>query len=296
MRSTDRTDIYTRTTNEIVAAIEAGAGEWRMPWHHDGSAVTWPINAVSRKPYRGSNILSLWIAAQACGYASGLWASYRQWQSLGAQVCKGEHATTIVFWKINDRRGEGDDDDGVHGRARMFARGYSIFNEAQVDGYVAPTVAVLSEHERISNAEAFYANLGIETIHGGGEACYIPSRDRVHMPLFGHFEDATSYYGTLLHEGLHATGAPHRCNRDLEGRFGSDRYAMEEITVELGAAQLLADLGIAHQPRPDHAAYIASWLKVLKADPRAIFTVASKAQAGVDWMLAQQPTEIAFAA
>lgn len=296
MRSTDRTDIYTRITNGIVAAIEAGVGEWRMPWHHDGSAVARPLNAATRKPYRGSNILSLWVAAQACGYASGLWASYRQWQSLGAQVRKGAHATTIVFWKINQRGDDADDDDGGNGRARMFARGYSVFNEAQVEGYVAPAIAVLSEEERVANAEAFYANLGITTIHGGSEACYIPSQDRVHMPLFGCFEDAAAYYGTLLHEGLHATGAPHRCDRDLAGRFGSDRYAMEEITVELGSAQLLADLGIAHQPRPDHAAYIASWLKVLKADPRAIFTVASKAQAGVDWMWAQQLAEMARAA
>lgn len=289
MRNTDRTDIYTRVTNEIVAAIEAGAGEWRMPWHHDGSAVARPTNAVTHKPYRGSNILSLWIAAQACGYTSGLWSSYRQWQSLGAQVRKGEHATTIVFWKINQRGDDSDEDDRGNGRVRMFARGYSVFNEAQVEGYVAPAVTVLSEQERIYNAETFYANLGIETIHGGNQACYVPSQDRVHMPGFGCFEDATAYYGTLLHEGLHATGAPHRCDRDLAGRFGSDRYAMEEVTVELGAAQLLADLGIAHHPRPDHAAYIASWLRVLKSDARAIFTVASKAQAGVDWMLARQP-------
>lgn len=289
MRNSERTDIYTRVTNEIVAAIEAGAGEWRMPWHHDGSAITRPINAVSRKAYRGANILSLWIAAQANGYTSGLWASYRQWQSLGAQVRKGEHATTIVFWKISQRGEQTDDQDDSGGHVRMFARGYSVFNEAQVEGYVAPAIAVLSKEERVARAEEFFANLGIATIHGGNEAYYLPSKDRIHMPPFSQFKDQAAYYGTLFHEGLHATGAPHRCDRDLSGRFGSDRYAMEEVTAELGTAQLLAELGIAHHPRPDHAAYIASWLKVLKADARAIFTVASKAQAGVDWMHGQQP-------
>ena len=54
-------------------------------------------------------------------------------------------------------------------------------------------------------------------------------------------------------------------------------------------AFVLADLGIAHHPRADHAAYVASWLRVLKDDPRAIFTAASKAQAAADWMHAQQP-------
>ena len=86
MRSKERTDIYTRVTNEIVAAIEAGAGSWTMPWHHDGSATSRPVNAGTGKAYRGSNILSLWIAAQAAGFCSGRWASYRLWQALGALV------------------------------------------------------------------------------------------------------------------------------------------------------------------------------------------------------------------
>ena len=58
--------------------------------------------------------------------------------------------------------------------------------------------------------------------------------------------------------------------------------------AELTSGFVLADLGIAHNPRPDHAAYIASWLKALKHDPRAIFQAASKAQAAADWMHAQQ--------
>ena len=151
MRSKERTDIYTRVTNEIVAAIEAGAGSWTMPWHHDGSATSRPVNAGTGKAYRGSNILSLWIAAQAAGYSSGRWASYRQWQALGAQVRKGEQATTIVFWKVNDRGEDADDRDSEQegrGRARMFARGYSVFNEAQVEGYAPPTIDLLSDDAR----------------------------------------------------------------------------------------------------------------------------------------------------
>ena len=90
---------------------------------------------------------------------------------------------------------------------------------------------------------------------------------------------------------MHATGAPHRLNRDLSGRFGSAAYALEEIVVEILSGFVLADLGLAHQPRPDHAAYIASWLKVLKEDPRAIFVAASQAQQAADWMHAQQPAQ-----
>jgi antirestriction protein ArdC len=108
------------------------------------------------------------------------------------------------------------------------------------------------------------------------------------MPEFACFRDAVAYYAVLLHECGHASGARHRLDRDLSGRFGSAAYAMEECTVELLSAMICADLNLSVEPRPDHARYIASWLKVLRSDSRAIFTAASKAQEITDWMHAQQ--------
>jgi antirestriction protein ArdC len=109
------------------------------------------------------------------------------------------------------------------------------------------------------------------------------------MPPFASFHNAAAHYSTLYHEGIHATSAKHRCDRELSGRFGSEAYAMEECIADCGSAMILADLGIAAHPRPDHAAYIASWLKVLRNDTSAIFTAASKAQVAADWMHARQP-------
>ncbi len=108
------------------------------------------------------------------------------------------------------------------------------------------------------------------------------------MPAFASFRDAVAYYAVLLHECGHASGAKHRLDRDLSGRFGSAAYAMEECTVELLSAMICADLNLSLEPRPDHARYIVSWLEVLRADKRAIFTAASKAQQIADWMHAQQ--------
>ncbi|RWI30829.1 MAG: DUF1738 domain-containing protein [Mesorhizobium sp.] len=289
--SSDRADIYERITNQIIAAIEAGAGEFVMPWHHEGTATVRPINVASGKAYRGVNTLSLWAAAQRAGYPDGLWGTYRQWQALGAQVRKGEKATTVVFWgQIGANTDEEGDETGDAGeRRRLFARGYSVFNCAQVDGYEPEPAVARSEEERIAHADAFYANLGINTVYGGNEAYYLPSADRVHVPVFSSFRDVASHYSVLFHEGLHATGAKHRLNRELSGRFGSEAYAMEEIIADSGAAMILADLSISSRPRPDHAAYISSWLKVLRNDTSAIFTASSKAQAAVDWMHAQQP-------
>jgi len=295
-----RADIYERITAQIVAAIEAGAGDYKMPWHHQGSAASRPINVASGKPYRGANVLMLWIAAENAGYSGGLWGTYRQWAELGGQVRKGERATQIVFWKISrpDQGEHADSGDSAEdgGRERFFARSYSVFNVDQVDGYALSAMPVRPETERLAHAEAFYANLQIPTVYCGSEAFYRPSTDTVHMPPFEAFHEPAGHYSVLFHEGLHATAAKHRCDRDLSGRFGSEAYAFEEIIADVGSSMLLADLGIAVHPRPDHAAYIASWLKVLKNDTSAIFTAASKAQQAADWMWSQQIAQAALAA
>jgi antirestriction protein ArdC len=287
MSSSQRASVYERITAHILAAIERGAGRWRMPWHHDGSPATRPVNVATGVPYRGLNILALWAAAEHAGYRKGLWGTYRCWAKLGAQVRKGERATLAVFWK---RTNDADsDEDEPSRRPRMFARGFSLFNVAQVDGYAAPETPHFAESERIAHAEAFIAALDVPAAIGGDMAYYVPATDTVHLPPFALFKDAVSAVAVSVHEHAHATGAKHRLDRDLSGRFGSSAYAMEEAIAELTASFVLADLGLAHEPRPDHAAYIASWMEVLKADPRAIFTAASKAQQAADWMHARQP-------
>jgi antirestriction protein ArdC len=104
------------------------------------------------------------------------------------------------------------------------------------------------------------------------------------MPAFEAFKEPLFYYSVLSHEATHWSGAAARLKRDLSGRFGSESYAAEELVAELGAAFICAHLGLPTDPREDHAPYIASWLKVLKNDKRAIFTAAAKAQEAADWM------------
>jgi antirestriction protein ArdC len=284
-----RRDIYMSVTQEIVSAIEAGVGEWRMPWHHNGSTIARPTNIASSKAYRGINTLILWAAAQTHGYASGLWGTYRQWNAVGAQVRKGEHATSIVFWKrISEPDGENEAKVSDEDRVRLVARGYAVFSRSQVDGYDAPEERLLPESERIARADAFFTALKIPVTFGAEAAYYRIDLDRIFMPSFGLFRDAAAYAGTYAHEAGHATGAKHRLDRDLGARFGREALAAEEICAELTAALVLADLRLAHHPRADHAAYLASWLTVFRNDSRAIFTAASKAQAAADWMHAQQ--------
>jgi antirestriction protein ArdC len=285
--STDKRDVYARVTDQIINAIEQGVGNWRMPWHTSGKFAFSPINVSSKKPYSGINTVCLWAAAQAKGYESGEWATYNQWQERGAQVRKGEKATTVVFWKFANNAAETEDGDESpkSGSRLLFTRGYSVFNAAQVDGYepkADPDVPML---ERIERADAFFQAIGANVRHGGNRAYYAPDSDHIQMPPFGAFVENVAYYSTLAHEHTHWTSKDNRCDRVLGKRFGDMAYSAEELVAEIGAAFTLAHLGLSTEPREDHAQYINSWLKVLKADKRAIFTAASKAQQAADFMI-----------
>src|SRR5579864_7026984 len=287
--STSQRDVYARVTAQIINAIENGVGTWRMPWHTSGRFAFSPINVISKKPYRGINTVCLWAAAQAKGYERGEWATYQQWLERGAQVRKGEKATLVVFWKFAHDRAERDSGDGDEsprsGSRLLFTRGYSVFNAAQVDGYTPEVDADMPMPERIAHADAFFSTIGATVRHGGNQAFYSPASDHIQMPPFAAFRDSIGYYSTLAHEHTHWTATAGRCDRQLGKRFGDAAYAAEELIAELGAAFTSAHLGLSTEPREDHAQYIQSWLKVLKADSRAIFTAASQAQKACDWLI-----------
>jgi antirestriction protein ArdC len=194
-----------------------------------------------------------------------------------------------VFWKAaaNDDSSGCDDVDTGGSHQRFISRVYHVFNEDQVDG-AEPGRArpATSPAERIAAAETFIAATGANIRHGGVRAAYVPGIDQIWLPRFEQFRDAQSYYATLAHETVHWSGAKHRLDRDLTGRFGNDAYAMEELVAELGSAFIAGHLGISVEPRPDHAAYLSSWLRVLRNDPRAILTASAKAQQAVDYLIA----------
>jgi antirestriction protein ArdC len=204
----ERFDIHQHITNQIVEAIEQGAEEFRLPWHRSSSKIMRPINIASKSPYRGVNILSLWASADAKGYGSGLWGTFKQWMQIGAQVKKGEKASYVVFYKQIIAGSDSEDEDETG--ARMFARATPVFAAEQVDGYTfAPTEKPSTIIEPISQAEAFIAATEAQIEHGGNRAFYRPSTDSIQLPPRESFvgtatsSPAESYYSTLLHELTH---------------------------------------------------------------------------------------------
>ena len=292
-----RQTIYETITAKILAAIEADPCDPIMPWQRGGTRPVLPTNALTGQAYRGVNILSLWVTALERGYSSGEWATLRQWNERGATVRKGEKASPIVFFKeiAVDAESEVDEREAETKR-RRFARGYWAFAAEQVDGYEAATVLPPNPIARIAAADAYVAAAGASVIVGGTQACYRPSTDTIHMPDEARFFDtdgrtrAEGFAAVEFHELVHWAGAAHRLDRQLGKRFGDDRYSAEEIIAETGSAFLCARVGIAPEPHPDHARYIHHWLKVMKADSRAIFTAAAKAQEAVTYLDGFQTT------
>jgi antirestriction protein ArdC len=286
-------DLHARVTATILQQLNtADPNAWTPPWH---GADPLPRNALTGARYRGLNILALWCAAQGHGYTDACWATYRQWAALGAQVRRGERGTLILFYKdlpTTDRadttHGTGADNDTTN--ARFIARASTVFNIAQVDAAPQATAPTGPPPAPQPTFDTFVTATGATINNGGTRACYIPTTDTIQMPPRSAFHTAEGYAGTLAHELVHWTGAPHRLARDLTGRFGRRVYAAEELIAELGAAFVLADLGLARTPHPDHAAYLASWLPLVTADPRALATAAAAGSRAADYLAARQTT------
>ncbi len=282
-------DVYTLLTEKVIALIEKGTLPWVQPWQsvHQAGAVSRPLRA-NGEPYQGINVLMLWIAAMEKGYSAPYWMTYKQAQELGGQVKKGEKSTTVVYANSYTKTEENDAGEEVERRV-PFLKTYSVFNVEQIEGlperFHAPAEPIAIEHDRNLVAEGFFAGTGASIQHGGNSAYYLLDRDHIQMPPFERFRDAEAYYATLAHETTHWTRHPSRLDRDFgRKRFGDEGYAMEELVAELGAAFLCADLGLIPEPREETAAYIQSWLKVLKNDKHAIFTAAGHAQKAADYL------------
>jgi antirestriction protein ArdC len=289
-----RRDIHQQVTDNIIQAIKAGAGDWQMPWHRSGEGLNRPVNIDTKQAYRGVNILNLWVASELRGFSRGFWGTYKQWQNRGCQVRKGEKGSLVVFYKTLEFEAEDPETGETETEERLMARASTVFNADQVDGYEPePLPEPANPAETIAAAEAFVKATGADIRHGGQRAYYNPCGDFVQVPERERFlgtdtsTPTEAYYGVLLHELTHWTGHEKRCARQFGKRFGDDAYAMEELVAELGAAFLSADLGITQAPRADHAAYLEHWLRVLKADKKAIFTAASQASRAAEFLAAQ---------
>jgi len=285
-----RVNLYDEVTRKIISELEAGRFPWVQPWDSGvAGGPGLPLNALTGRRYSGINVLLLWGAAISGGYPSQGWLTFRQALEAGGNVRKGEKGTMVVYADrfVPEAEKAKAAERGEDAKAVPFLKRFTVFNLAQCEGLregLARNPAPLPEREIVPHAEALIEATGADIRIGGAQAFYSPSGDYIQVPPQPAFRDQINYYRTVFHELSHHSGARHRLNRDLSGRFGSKPYAREELCAEISAAFICAALGIV--PTVRHADYVGSWLEVLREDNRAIFRAASQASKAADFILA----------
>ena len=237
---------------------------------------------------------TIWLAmmADVLGYSSPFWMTYRQASALGAQVRKGERSTIAVFYKAYGKAVRDETTGDEHLEGRRVLKSFPVFNACQIDGlppryHPAPIVLPPADEDpdRMAELEAFFARIPADVRIGGVEAYYSPSQDYIRLPPLETFRTYEQFAATKAHELGHWTGHATRLARTFGTRYGDDAYATEELVVELASAIVGADLGLPVDHLDDHASYIASWLRTLKQDSRAILSIAARADEAAAYLL-----------
>ena len=277
-------DIYKMVTDRVIEQLENGVIPWRKPWTGAGPA----YNRVSGRYYSLANQLLL--------PERGEWATFKQWQEAGGHVRKGEKSSICIFWKMFEKRNK---DAGENEKPEYLPvlRYYRVFHISQVDGVEAKKAE--GEPHRIKGIELLHDSGADAIINGyldrtgvkmteklGSRAFYSPASDSVTVPEKAQFANQNEWYSTVFHELTHSTGHSDRLNRLKNTKFGSPEYSKEELTAEIGAAALM-NLCELEQPETftNTAAYIDSWLTVLREDKKAIISAASRAEKAMNFIL-----------
>jgi antirestriction protein ArdC len=280
--------------NRIVAELERGVKPWVRPWVPEkAGGPQAPFNPVTGRRYHGINVLILGMDMRAFETGDPRWMTYQQAQERRWQVRKGERATTIFFTKSYEVEDQAAEDETKTVRV---LRHYSVFHASQIDGipaYKAPAVDE-APWARPEAADVILRNSGAVIRIGGDRAFYSPSTDHIQLPPEHAFNGPAEFAAVSLHELAHWTGHESRLNRNLQVRYGSAAYAMEELRAELASAFVANEIGIPTDI-PHHASYIANWIKPLKDDKREIFRAAADAQRIADMELGFHPDYVAQA-
>jgi antirestriction protein ArdC len=293
-----KTDVAQIITDLILEKLKSGTGPWVRPWtgsdgrpkRHNGAH------------YTGINTIYLWAVADAHGFKSPYWMTFKQAAALGGTVRKGEHGAFSVYYSRGTKREQNRDTGEMSEKSFGFLKHYHVFNADQIEGlpdhyYPEPDSARVDPIERRDHLRAFYESVPIMVKHMGTSAYYSPSSDMVVLPRPGDFKSMDFYATTRFHELVHATGNKERLDRKFGKRFGDKAYAFEELVACIGQSVLCAEFGLPNELQDDHASYIASWISVLEGDKMAIIHAAAKAEQAVSWLrqhssvIAETPVE-----
>lgn len=272
---------FEMVTNIIIEKLEQGLIPWRQPWSKRGP----PRNFVTKRAYRGINLLLL----NSLGYVNNEFLTFKQVQDLKGWVNKGERGHLVILWHWIKEKNNAE--ETKKNRGRPFLRYYYVFNVSQCTGLTDENPIVLNrENTPIERCEKIIYEMprAPKILHNEHDAYYYHEADVVNIPHLEFFESSEAYYGTLFHELIHATGCPFRLNRKElveQTKFGTKLYSIEELTAEIGSCYLCSYAGIGQKGLDNSVAYIQGWLEALKNDKKFIVYAAAHAQRATDYIL-----------
>ena len=285
-------DIYQIVTDRIIEALEKGVIPWRKPWKGGKYSTSIPSNFASKKAYRGINYFLL----SMMGYECPFWATFKQIADRGGKVIKGEKGIPVIYWSMMllDAEGNRVKNESEAVKRIPFMKYSTVFNLEQQEGIELPTEE--NGHpkgikvEPLEMCESILSGWEAKPVikHGKSSAYYKVTADYIGMPDMDQFDGSEEYYSTLFHECIHATGHHSRLDRSaltVKAAFGSNTYGREELVAEMGASFLCGITEISDSTLENSAAYIQSWLKIIKEDNKILVQAASDAQKAVDHIL-----------
>lgn len=296
--------------DEILKNLESGVGLWQQGWQLTGV----PISAITGKRYNGVNRLFLTAATMSRGYKDNRWLTYKQMEEKGWSFKKDEEGNNlgkgagvpIEYFELRDREtkkpfdshtldGMTEDDKDVYMDENVYPlrKYYRVFNGEIIDGIPEREKRELDPNgysERAENILQLWSDTESKIIYGGDEAFYRRSSDEIHLPEKKMFNDLPEFYATALHEVGHSTGHKSRLNRNLEGAFGSEEYAKEELCAEIASMFIEQDLEIAVGDKhiQNNSAYIQHWKKKIKEDPNVLFKAIADAERITKFVMAKE--------
>jgi antirestriction protein ArdC len=282
-----RIDVYAIINDRIIEQLEKGTVPWCKPWSTGGL----PMNIISKRHYRGINMMLLAME----GYEHNQFLSFKQVGDIGGKVKKGEKGHIVVYWSQIENKQEqkpepiAQSEENAEQKKKAILRYYYVFNIAQCENIPEKYLPKVRETSDLLPCESIVRGMPQcpPIRHKEQRAFYNFKEDFVNMPKKRSFKNDESYYSTLFHELVHSTGHESRLKRDtLEhmSEFGGETYSLEELIAEMGTCYLQSFAGITSEFEQS-AAYLQGWLGKLKNDKRFIFQAAKAAQRATDFIL-----------
>jgi len=273
---------YDKVTHKLIALLAQGTVPWRKTW--TGGYDNRPQNFVTKKAYRGINVMLLMAEAMLSGYGTNFWMTEKQAAPKGGVLKPEQEPALVVYW---GRFTPKPTINVTEPKSRSMLRYYNVYNIEQFDGIEIPAPQVTIEFDSIAECDAVIKGFSDRPAVTPGNPAYSPELDRVFMPRPTEFESPENYYSVLFHEMVHSTGHGSRVDRKFEAGhvFNGAEYSREELVAEFGACFLAGVTGIEPAVIENSAAYIKKWHQRLKEDPSWLVYAGGAAQKAVDYIL-----------